>query len=523
MAETPPPLIPSPVDVMGWLMGEVDRVRSEIGIGATRDEVLDRLRDRLTSTAGAIVGFDEAIFNWVIAAVRSAVAGLNAPDVAAVVGRMTTEWEALRQALGIDSLYLIWTDIDKDFVSLVQLLPQLPFDVVAWVLTQVTGLTITGAQIRTLGTGSPTREDRIALGQILVTLYDETLPTEGVAAGFLARNAGTEEWTNFKMLSGAAMRLQLADLVLKWLGSRLPFGLGKGLSSIADLFNDAIALDDALEEVVQVPMQAVIQRGLEAQYNRLIKPADLSATEAFQARIAERITESDLGKILDNAGYRDDIRPILLDFAASNLTESDINDAYQRNLLSIEQVEEEYKNKFFQERERKIKTDLAKGTRRWQLQTKVVELLGNLYRDGVRTKDECRPYLNSLGFEDDEQELWFLQQELERQQRKWLSNAQVEDLLKEGLANIEWAIDYQILQGMLPEDATMVYTSFLLERFKKDLDEDCTKILKDAFTPAKLIGALLAKIPEFGVGGLLGKAELQKVLQCLLTNTVKAP
>jgi len=176
----------------------------------------------------------------------------------------------------------VWSDVDSTFDKIRSALPDFPFAVVAWVLTEILGITISADQIKTLSSGSPTDADRIALGRTLTTLYRETLPTEAVAAGFISREAGTAEFTNFERLSGAAMRLQIASMTLGWLGKKIPLGLGSILSDLGDLFNDAIALDDALEEVVQVPMQAVIQRGMEAYYNRQIKPADLSATRPYK-------------------------------------------------------------------------------------------------------------------------------------------------------------------------------------------------------------------------------------------------
>jgi hypothetical protein len=378
----------------------------------------------------------------------------------------------------------------------------------------------------------------------------------------MARNPGEAELENFRQLSGAAMRLSMSDIVLKWLDGVIPFDIAKGLDQIAEKINDAVALDDALEEVVQVPMQAVIQRGLEAKYNRELLPQDYTESEARNALLQERISPDIYNKVLDNQGVRKDIRDVLLQMQAPNLTESDIDQLYQHNLLDRAQVKEQYKQKGFQEPEREQKTKLVEGTRRWKLEEKVFELYGNLYRDGVATKEEVTPHLEHFGYDADEIEMWFTVQELERRQRRWLSsgtlwdamlagkitrqgaidylviqgmtpedaaieldtnrkwltNSEISDMMKQGMANAEWAIEYNVQQGMLPEDATLRWMSEILKRYQKDLPPDCKKILEDAFSLPKLIASLFTKLPEIGLGGLFGKAELQKIIQCLLQN-----
>jgi hypothetical protein len=102
--------------------------------------------------------------------------------------------------------------------------------------------------------------------------------------------------------------------------------------------------------------------------------------------------------------------------------------------------------------------------------------------------------------------------------RKWLTNSEISDMMKQGMANAEWAIEYNVQQGMLPEDATLRWMSEILKRYQKDLPPDCKKILEDAFSLPKLIASLFTKLPEIGLGGLFGKAELQKIIQCLLQN-----
>lgn len=466
---------------------------------------------------------DTAAAEWLRAAARGFFESIYDAEVAQARGIDHMELKAAADKMVNDARNALWDDVDKTFDSIRGVLPDFPFAVIGWILTQVLGITISGDQIKTITTGSATDADRIAFGKTLTTLYRETLPTEAVAQGFLVRTPGSAEFTNFERLSGAAMRLQVADMVLDWLGKRIPLGLGDILADLADLMNNAIALDDALEEVVQVPMQAVIQRGMEAHYNRAIKPADLSATEALQATIAGKITQGDLTKILDNAGYRDDIRQILRENAAGNLTESDLNDGYQWNLLTREQVKKTYRDRAFEEPDAELKTKLVELTRRQRLREKVFELYGNLYRDGVATKQEVTPFLENYGYDADEVEMWFQVQELERRQRKWMSNSEVQKALKAGRMTASEARDYFVLQGMEPGDANRVIVEEVVQEaiaaLPKAVRDECAEILKPQQVLTQLLGELLQLT---GLGGL-ADAKLRELVQCLIQKLGATP
>jgi predicted Holliday junction resolvase-like endonuclease len=477
---------------------------------------------------------------WMLQALRSFIAHNNAPDVSAERAWHEAEKDAVEMSAAIDSALKVWGDLGAKPELLAGYLTSGAYGIIAWILSFVTGLTFDDKQLMAVITGPETAAKRSALGKILTDLYGETLKTELPAAGWLARNPGEAELENFRQLSGAAMRLSLSDILIKSVSGVLPLGLGDGLRQISEKINDAVALDDALEEVVQVPMQAVIQRGLEAKYNRELKPADLSATEAFHAEIAGKLKPGDLGKILDNAGYRDDVRQTLRDFAAGNLTEGDLDQLYQHNLLSREEVKEEYKQKFFEERERELKTKLVEGTRRWKLKEKVFELYGNLYRDGVATKQEVTPFLDNYGYDADEVEMWFQVQELERRQRKWISDGNLLKLVMAGKLTFSAAIDYLVLQGMERGDATTMLTLAVKEEKEaevKAVEREVKAVIAklpaavkdkcdDLFKPEELLSGLLSRLVTtipFEFAEIAGFLKLREVIECALKNLGVTP
>jgi len=405
----------------------------------------------------------------------------------------------------------------------------LPYDksslaeVLAWALTILTGLPVAPENVVGILDGAIDEQDKTFLGELITKLLRNSLQVPKVAEGYRNRTPGDAEWENMAHMIGAAMRLQLGGAALKLISRRVPSSVAAFLDSLVEVVDKSANLDDAVEEMLQPPMEALVAHGLELYYNRLLKPADLSATEAFHARIADRIDETTLTKILDNAGYRDDIRQILRDFAASNLTESDINDLYQWGLFSREQVKEQYKNKFFEEPERELKTKLVELTRRQKLREKVYELYGNLYRDGVATREEIKPFLDNYGLKPDEQDMWFQIQELERRQRKWLTNAQIDDMLEGGRITLSEARQYQVMQGMTEADATRYYvevvTQKALQKLPKAVKDECAEILK----PEKVLTQLLGELLQLtGLGGV-ADAKMRELLNCLLQKLGAIP
>ena len=357
---------------------------------------------------------------------------------------------------------------------------------------------------------------RKQLGDFVTKLLQDALPTEATAAGFLAREPGTAEWDNYARISGLSMRLQLGDILTSWISGVLPFSMPDGFKDIAERIDKAIALEDSIEEIIQVPMQAAIQRGLEQYYNRKIKPIDYSDTEVNQLFLADKIGPDMRHKVLDNLGVRDDIRDKLLDLAAPNLTESDIDQAYQHNLLSADEVKATYQDKSFREPERSIKTELVVKQRRWKLEEKVFELYGNLYRDGVATREEVTPHLEHFGYEADEVDMWFQVQELERRQRRWLTKRDVSGLVGSKVWTVAQARDYMVMQGMTTIDATLLFQEEIvtqaIKALPKAVKDQCAEIL----SPEALLKDLLAQAIALGPADILSNQYFKKLLDCVL-------
>ena len=458
---------------------------------------------------------------WVERLIRAAIDTITSPETWRALSEVNltnwTNWDAA----DYDRAKKAFLAFVQNPSGPVQLFINTNAAVIPYLVTFMTGLSVNSNVIKEMLDGSIDAGDRLDMGKVVYSLLDTNLLEDKVKQGYLDRNPGDGEVENMQRLFGALLRLELGGVAVEAISPLIPKQVAVFLKSIREAMENALNLDDAAEEIFQIPIDNLVSKGLEAKFNRTFKPVDLTDNEARQALISERIDKETYEKILNNSGLRDNVRDILLDFTAANLTESDINEAYQRNLLSIEEVKDQYKQKYFQEPERQIKTDLVKGTRRWTLQTKVVELLGNLYRDGVQTKDACTPYLNALGYENDEQELWFLMQELEQQQRKWITDRQLYDLLEDGQVTMTFAHDYLVKQGMMSDDAWITLSNHLMKVAKTKLPKAAKDKCAGVLDPEKVLVTVLGEIAKLANFGTLFNGPMQTLLKCLLEELEK--
>lgn len=359
-------------------------------------------------------------------------------------------------------------------------------------------------------------EVRLSLGKFITDTMQGALPTEAAAKGFFDRTPGDAEWDNYARISGLSMRLQVGDILASWISSVLPFNMPDGFKDLAERIDKAIALEDSIEEIIQVPMQAAIQKGLEQWYNRKLLSNDLSEGQARQAVRAGLLDPADLEKILDNLGIRKDVRKAMWELDAPDMSEAEIDQLYQRNIIDLDKVREIYKGKTVIDPEREWKVKLVHGQRRWKLEEQVKELYGNLYRDGVAAKEEVTPFLEHLGYESDEVDMWFQVQELERRQRRWLTKSDVSGLVKSKVWSVQEARDYFVLQGMTVQDATWLFQEEIVTEAIKQLPQAVKDQCAEILSPEALLKDLLGQALALGDPSIVGNQYFRKLLECVL-------
>lgn len=432
-----------------------------------------------------------------------------------IVDKLTSWWNALWNALSFESIRSLGTIFQREAPERYrEIVPELA-DFLTWELEVITGLPIDRAKI--LGAISPTPEsiDMVALGKILSDPFFMIFDPTEVAEGYKQRMPGAGEVRNLERFIGHNTRLQVGGMAVNTLSSILPFNLPNAFKDIPEKVDNILGWQDLMEEVIQEPIQKLVSEGLAAKFLRETKPVDLAFTEAMRAFHAGDISRAVLDKILDNLGYRDDTRDMLIRVNEADLTESQLQEVYDKRLVSEDDVNKYFREKGHGQDSAALKTRRVVDGRLWDLLDKISDQMLTLYRDCVIPADEVRLWLSDQGWTDNEIAAAIALEEMKRRQRTFLTDSELEKAMKSGLLSADEVKEYLTCKGATDLDATIK----LILMLQEDLPKDCWDKLK----PENFLSVLIAIINGLGGAGVFTlPGGLAKLVACLLAEPLGA-
>lgn len=299
----------------------------------------------------------------------------------------------------------LWEKAYKDFQAEIEAAAQIASGPAAAIIRGMSDMPVTPDMLAKIASGGLTAADRDKIGDWFVDILDQVFLEDPIAAGYLAREPGTAERLAMRRFVGRNAQLQLAGAMIDILKDRLPDGLTVGLGELVERTEHIMGFEDAQEEMMEPLMEKLIITGLEKRYNRLTKPTDLTPGDAIDAYIRNLIDEATLGKILSNEGIRDDIRPILLNLRAKDLTEADFRDLYQRGAWTRDDVFTAYRGIGYVEDDAQAKTSLILQDREWTLRKELLNVREAQFAGGVLDEGAFRNYLATLNFSAEEEDI----------------------------------------------------------------------------------------------------------------------
>lgn len=453
--------------------------------------------------------------DWVLRGLRAIVAGIGDTELRDA----SRYWEAEKSGVAIAAEAAAVKATAKKVLSQLETLLKPLIDSggasAEWVIEFVSGLNIPDGTIANFVAGETQEAQRIALGTIITTLYDETLKADEAAKDYLGRTPGAAAFTNFRRLVGASMRLQVGDLLVGSVAGSIPLGIGHGLEQIAERLDKAIALEDALEEVIQVPMEAVITDGLKKHYNRIIKPMDMSRDEALSALIQGKIDRATFDKIFDNEGIRLDVRDTLIDMKESNLNDAQMRTLWQWGQIDHARIVSEIRQRTKGAEQSELIAGLLEGQRLRDLKDEYVSRNRRLFVDCVISEQELRGVLSEVKYSQEEADQAIKNDLVARRQRTFLPTSDMFKAVHLGLMDLNDAINSLQCRGWTYDDAVTEAALRLQEKLP-----ECESVkLKDSAT----ISLLQALGSAAGISGKLLSANVLKYLQCLNLQNLLLP
>jgi len=357
---------------------------------------------------------------------------------------------------------------------------------IRWEIEVVTGFTIQEAMILSAIDGKPDNDDRVELGAVFADPFLALFDVGGIRAGYASRTPGDAEMNNLKRFMGANLRLQLGGMGLNSISSVLPGSISQAVHDLPEKIDRVLGWEDLMEEMIQEPIQALVSEGMRLKFLRETRPTDLSFLEGARAYWAGRLDRATLNKIMDNLGYRDDVRDFLIEDAETSLSEGNVQGLFEARLITESDVTAYFRSKGHGAGTARQKTETIINSRLWDLLGKVDAQYLSLYKDCVVSKTELQQWLAGRGWTAQEQDAAIALQELERNSRSFLSDSDLAKALELGLLDTVEVKEYLACKGLTDIDATIKVILML----EPDLPKDC----RDKIKPGDYSAALAAII-----------------------------
>lgn len=267
------------------------------------------------------------------------------------------------------------------------------------------GVDYIGGSFGTIASGGGTAAARKSAGDSIVAAIFDIFNLPGVRSGYLNRMPGVEEQENFARFVGMNWQIQMADLIAEITAHWVPWDILKGVGEVGDKVQKILGLEDAQEEIMEPLMEKLIIEGLSKRFNRETMPTDLSPADAVQAHIQDLITPLAYKMILDNEGIRPDIRDVLVQLKAKNLTEADFRDLYQRGPWTQDDVFKAYRGNGYLAEDATLKTSLIVQDRTWQLRKELWNVKEQQFAHGLLDEAAFRAFLSTMHFSAEEEDI----------------------------------------------------------------------------------------------------------------------
>lgn len=455
------------------------------------------------------------------------------------------------------------------FLAFAKIAPDHAADVVAWAanqivsfeplaaklagetMSQIIGADVTPRPPNRGATAEERRGEIIDLGGQFANTLSAMFSLPEAAQDFTTRTGYNGSINNMLSYFGTNLTFQMRSLTIGTVASLTGWHTLRHLENLHQSVNWAFGFGWLSWSVMSKIMDVAVSPGVARYYNSQIKPHDLSASEAIDAWIRGWLSPEEMQKVLDNEGimtlardpkfnmnyrwwslaesidlhlrgytdhdhYLVDLqhqavhpgqKELLLDLNESMLPDNDVLDFFQRGVLDENDVYGHFRKRGYRDERARLETRTIVEARTWDLLDKITESYGRLYRDAVIDENEYRQFLGSINFTAEETDLRIAWEELERQQRTFLSNADLGDAVDIGLYTPADMYESLTSRGYTPEDAAIV---MVLQEVKHLPACDKEKIKKDA-----LIAFLQGIGAQAGVNPALLKPQVLRYLQCL--------
>lgn len=284
----------------------------------------------------------------------------------------------------------------------------------ATTIEQITGITIDKNRLFAAATGADRQAYKMVMGAEFNQVVDQMLDVNAAAKDFQTRTGYIGSLGNLYSYFGTNLDFQLRSLTIGTISSMFGWASLRHLEGLHQSINWAFGFGWLSWSVLSNAMDVTVNAGVKRYYNALVKPHDLSQSQANKLHIRGQIPLDIWKQIHANAGLRDDARDWQLALEFNQPSISEMKTGYQHRELTAAQVDTMLIDKELTPQGAGLVRSSIINGRQWGLETDVAkERLRHVQR-GWEEQSVARQWLTSMGWTSSEVGLALQAHESER-------------------------------------------------------------------------------------------------------------
>lgn len=251
------------------------------------------------------------------------------------------------------------------------------------------------------------------------------------------------------------MKFQMDAWMLHMLGDMQSFGIFKSLKDLPNAISWSFGIGWLSWLVMGTPFRIGTAQPMEKYWNRIYLQTELTAAQLVAAMRQGLIGPRYYDEKMDGLGYDFEERDLLFKLAKRELSETKMRDLYRRGMITLPEVEQEYRSMGYSESYAKALRILFRTDRYFDIWDDIVKEATSLYETGGMTEGDLRGYLEKANWEPEDINLQIVSSNITKSRRSQLSDSDFARLVRQKV--LTWLQAREKLQqrGYSRDDADM--------------------------------------------------------------------
>lgn len=305
---------------------------------------------------------------------------------------------------------LLWADNNPDLAEkavnkiATKVTEQTPIAVslAALTMNQITGLSIDAARLKTAASATDRQAYKQVMGDEFTQVVSQMLDVKLAQQDFQTRSGFAGSFANLSSYFGTNLDFQLRSLTIGTISSITGWQSLRHLEGLHQSINWAFGFGWLSWSVLSNAMDVTVNAGMKRYYLSLVRPHDLTLSQANKLRIRNVISPDIWEQVHANSGMRNDARDWALELEFNQPSMAVVQKAYEHKLATPAQVEEQMLLHELTPNGAEWQKQEILNSRKWALEKDVAADFLRRYKNSWTTPDAAKTYLAQIGYTADE-------------------------------------------------------------------------------------------------------------------------